>query len=531
MWVRLFALLICSTCSSHIAAQDDGYALLENRYAPLQAMCSPQRSGVQPELQPSGNLSFPACKSKCDSLRTGCGGISFKRGGMFQTGGMNGAPTTCQLLQKCQGRIEKGNWCGPEVPEPSVASRQEKARGRRRALANATDNGACRRRPSNIFNYMRVIPFEPSSVNSTDDASSDDVVVRTHNTALPDWTTAFKRLPSRAARVGLLYLNLGTWPPWTRFILRAASANAGVDFYFVGDRLDTSQCANCYSLPFDLASLRQRIRRHILDDPSVDTFGAGSLMARKLCDLVPMWPALFPELSARHTFIGITEHDMLPGNISAELSRLRDEDDMMLPLGRFPSPLTDANFMIYRSIPKMLQAFRRVPDWEKVVTSSRHFRFDEWVVEPPSVMVAFQEMLLASEIRVVPAQQFLVQDVVVIRGRSFPTIDSYGARVVFRWRGGSLLLERDGPCVCPNDIVPVFGVTSCALCLLNPGAILRTRTLRKLEVMGFHFSAWKKRWRPPSYDGVSPLPAVPTCAPDADFDLSNQGFQCGNRTG
>ena len=65
----------------------------------------------------------------------------------------------------------------------------------------------------------------------------------------------------------------------------------------------------------------------------------------------------------------------------------------MLPLERFPQPLTDANFMVYRSIPKMLQAFRRVPNWQQVITSNKHMRFDEWVVEPPSVMVAFQQML------------------------------------------------------------------------------------------------------------------------------------------
>ena len=67
---------------------------------------------------------------------------------------------------------------------------------------------------------------------------------------------------------------------------------------------------------------RVRIRRHLLNDPAVERFGAGGNAARKLCDLVPMWPALFPELSSRHRFLGVTEHDMLPGNLSAEFARL-----------------------------------------------------------------------------------------------------------------------------------------------------------------------------------------------------------------
>ena len=238
-----------------------------------------------------------------------------------------------------------------------------------------------------------------------------------------------------------------------------------------------------------------RIRRHVLNVSAVEHFGSKNNAARKLCDLVPMWPALFPELSRRHAFIGISEHDMLPGNLSAEFSRLRDEDDMMLPLERFPQPLTDANFMVYRSIPKMLHAYRRVPNWQQVVTSNVHLRFDEWVVEPPSIMVAFQQMLMASELRVQPAQRFLVQDVVIIRKRRYPRIDSFKAKVAFHWRRGKLVVERDGPCICPLDVVPTYGITCCLECFHNPGVVLETQVRRRLEVLGFHFSGWKQGWR------------------------------------
>ena len=246
--------------------------------------------------------------------------------------------------------------------------------------------------------------------------------------------------------------------------MRAAAANRDVDFYFLGAPLDLAPCTlNCARLPFGLASLRTRIRRHLLNVSAVDQFGAKGNAARKLCDLVPMWPALFPELSARHKFIGITEQDMLPGNLSGEFARLSDDDDMMLPLERFPQPLTDANFMVYRSTPKMLQAFRRVPNWQQVIASNKHVRFDEWVVEPPSIMYAFQQMLFASELRVQPAQHFLVQDTVIIRKRRYPRIDDYGANVSFHWRHGRLFVERDGPCICPKDVVPTYGITCLSL--------------------------------------------------------------------
>lgn len=430
-----------------------------------------------------------------------------------------GSPlTTCLLKRRCTGRVVTLTICEPDGQPPPID---------------------CTSRRSNTFNYIRVIPLHPASTLDTT-ADEDAMAAASQPSASATdgdvWDAALARVSRRkAARVALLYLNLGAWPPWTRFILRAAAANRDVDFYFLGGALDTTVCANCARLPLDLQSLRERIRRHVLNDSAVAQFGARGSAARKLCDLVPMWPALVPELSARHAFIGITEQDMLPGDLSSEFARLSDADDMMLPLERFPQPLTDANFMIFRSIPKMLQAFRRVPGWQQVVTSNKHVRFDEWVVEPPSIMVAFQEMLLASELRVQPAQRFLVQDVIIIRKRRYPRIDDYGASVTFQWRSGHLYVERDGPCICPKDVVPVYGITTCLECFHNPGVVLPTQTHRRLEVLGFHFSAWKKvfHWRGDGGNGGSltsrvsagsVLPAVPVCT--GDFNVTTAGFRC-----
>ena len=38
---------------------------------------------------------------------------------------------------------------------------------------------------------------------------------------------------------------------------------------------------------------------------------------RKMCDMKPMFAALFPELTARHVFIGYADHDIVLGNLSA----------------------------------------------------------------------------------------------------------------------------------------------------------------------------------------------------------------------
>ena len=113
-----------------------------------------------------------------------------------------------------------------------------------------------------------------------------------------------------------------------------------------------------------------------------------------------------------------------------------------------------------------------------------------------------------------------MQDVIIIRKRRYPRIDDYGATVTFRWRSGALVVEREGPCICPRDVVPIYGITCCLECFHNPGVVLPTKTRRKLEVMGFHFSAWKRRWK------EDPQKAVPDCPAGANFDLTPEGFKC-----
>lgn len=500
--------VLLATTVDVLERPDDGFRLLDGHY--VGRVGCDHRGDYADDAHPVGNVSLLECKKRCAVL-TACRGVSFQRDGFHR--GRHGLPTNCLLKRKCTGRAVTITVCEPDGQQPLQD---------------------CTPRRSNVFNYMRVLPLQeaPATTKAAEVIDIDTTSRPAEMSAIADedWNTAFNRLRHRrAARVALLYLNLGAWPPWTRFILHAAAANRDVDFYFLGAPLDTSDCTNCARLPLSLHSLRERVRQHLLNDSAVEQFGAKGSAARKLCDLVPMWPALVPELSARHAFIGITEQDMLPGNLSAEFARLSDADDMMLPLERFPQPLTDANFMVFRSQPKMLQAFRRVPGWEKVITSNRHVRFDEWVVEPPSIMVAFQEMLLSSQLRVQPTQRFLVQDVVIIRKRRYPRIDDYGANVVFRWRSGHLRVERHGPCICPKDVVPIYGITTCLECFHNPGVVLPTQTHRHLEVLGFHFSAWKKvfKWRG---DGTQPvgatsvLPSVPRCA--GDFDVTIQGFRC-----
>ena len=292
-----------------------------------------------------------------------------------------------------------------------------------------------------------------------------------------------------------MYMQLGPWPRWTAFLLQSAAANAGLSFYFLGSsKLDVGVCSNCAWLPVSDVLLRQRIVEHLgLPDPKHELSG------RKLCDLKPMWPAMMPELVRRHEWIGFADSDILFGNLSAEVARLQPGDDLLVPQAFYPQPLANGNLLFMRATPRMVRAFERSPHWKDAALKGYYQAFDEWGHAESgwgasTMAKVYLDMLLEDNLRARPTASFFVQDTIVVQGRAYPTIDSYNARVNITWRAGALVVERDGPCVCPNDVVPQFALSMCPQCLFTPGAVLsESRTRRRVESVGFHFQGWKRK--------------------------------------
>ena len=309
-----------------------------------------------------------------------------------------------------------------------------------------------------------------------------------------DFDREFSRLRTPLP-VGLMYLQLGPWPRWVAFLLQSAAANTALNFYFIGSsKLDVSSCSNCAWLPISDLLLRQRMADH-LGLPELKH----ELSGRKLCDLKPMWPAMMPELVSRHNWIGFADSDIIFGNLSAEVVRLQPEDELLVPQAFFPQPLANGNLVIMRTIPKMIMAFRRSPHWRVAAQTNYYQAFDEWGHAESewgasTMAKVYLDMLLEDNLRARPTAAFFVQDTIVSQGRSYPTIDSYNARVNITWRGGLLVAEREGPCVCPQDVVPQFALSTCAQCLFSPGAVLSgSRTRRRVDAVGFHFQGWKRK--------------------------------------
>lgn len=348
----------------------------------------------------------------------------------------------------------------------------------------------------------------------------------------PAWARVLGALPSRAAKAGLLYIQIGRpWPPWIRFVVRAAAANrAAVDFYFLGPSLELGMCSNCVRLQLDEGSLLERVERHLgLTRGSVTLDDNG----RKLCDMKPMWAALFPELRARHEWIGYSDHDILLGDLAAEVQALLPQDELLTPAAWFPQPLTNGNLLLIRTTPKMVYAFKRSPAWRTALRQRSIYVFDEhWGSSGPGMHHVYHSMLMSGELRARPTQRFLVQDMVFMRGKRhrglYPTIASFGAVAKLTWNNGALVAARDGPCVCSAQVWDI-DLGGCAECLTQPDRLHQAiRVRRHAYILGFHFQVFKNHWRQRSRLPASLSDFVPHCAANVSrfqIDLPT-GFQC-----
>lgn len=368
-----------------------------------------------------------------------------------------------------------------------------------------------------------------------------------------DWTAAIAQLPAAgaSARAGLIYLQVNLWSPWTEKLAQMAHANrAGMTVYFVGPRLpfDLSRvCPGCGWLPLDDAGIHRQLATLGLRLTAGRRVGP-----RKLCDLKPLWPAMLPELSARHEWIGYADSDIVFGDLASEVARLQPADELLTPAAFYPQPLSNGNFLLMRAVPKMLRAYERSADLHKMLAAFRYQGFDEWgLARRGSMMSVFQDMLLAGELVARPTRRLLIQDTIIVSGTTYPMLDSFGANVSFDWSDGRLLAQRDGVCVCPDDAIPQFGLTVCDECLAKRGSVRSGIVLhRRLEILGFHFQEWKKRWRKREIQKLQkqwqmgagaaaqshmatnqPPDAMPSCAAAREapsgFHVVARGFRCG----
>ena len=343
--------------------------------------------------------------------------------------------------------------------------------------------------------------------------SKVDYLFRPYTAATGPWseevlTAALERLPPPSTRyvAGIIYAQIGPWPPWSEYLALAAHANrANVAFYFLGPQLPFDiggRCSNCVWLPLDLPLMRRRVE-------TILNFSSGTIRmdSRKMCDLKPLWAALFPEIAGRHAWIGYADSDILFGNLSSEVAELQPEDEILTPSSFFPHPISNGAFLLVRSEPKLVHAYVRSRNWRKLLLDRVNRQFDEWGSHPDygSMAEVYLTMGLAGELRARPTRRLFVQDTIFRRHSRHILVNQMTTHTTATWRRGALLFERRGGCVCADDSAANFGVSMCHECVKGgPGAVFAdVITHRKLEVLALHFQTWKKHWRRNAFDVMS----------------------------
>lgn len=332
----------------------------------------------------------------------------------------------------------------------------------------------------------------------------------------------------KRTKAALLYLQLGPWPPYIKYVVRSAAANRGTTFYFLGPHFEElEECANCVWLPFDLPFAKARIETLL----GIRGEELTHIYPTKLCDLKPMWPTLFPELAGLHEWIGFADHDIIFGDLDSEIEAVREDVDLLVPKGFFPQPLANGNLMLFRTTSKMLQAFKNGGNWQEVVRNHNYLGFDEWWGVKPSMMEILAEMQLGGELRAAPTLRPLLQDFTVTRpGGFFGAGVDQNATVHIYWHEGKLEAKRRGMCVCPEANSWQFAfmpLSGCSECYRQPqGGLLPEVTVnRTVDALGFHFQAWKKKkvWKECKDDCHG---WMPTCRGDQGFKFGVRGFSC-----
>ena len=158
------------------------------------------------------------------------------------------------------------------------------------------------------------VPYNPAAYRCLGSELRGGVLRTVRCTEAVAWIQQQRELPRRCHVVTSLP-DIGELQPRQHW--RAAANRRHIDFYFLGPPLlSLSRCQNCLHLPLDADALLGRVATHLgLPRGSVVLDERG----RKLCDMKPMWPALFPELTARHDFIGYSDFDILLGDLASEV--------------------------------------------------------------------------------------------------------------------------------------------------------------------------------------------------------------------
>lgn len=160
----------------------------------------------------------------------------------------------------------------------------------------------------------------------------------------------------------------GKWPRFMDLYLNSCVHNQWFDIIFITD-LDLPQAAgsNVKKVHIPWNQLQQYVSGKLNAEVTLHSY-------YKLCDLKPMYGLIFQEYIKNYEFWAFGDIDLIYGNTGRFLtSDLLNGYDIVT----FRTEWLSGALTLFRNTDMINNLFRESPDWQKVVSSTKHYSFTE----------------------------------------------------------------------------------------------------------------------------------------------------------
>lgn len=169
-------------------------------------------------------------------------------------------------------------------------------------------------------------------------------------------------------RIALIAPWMGPWPDWINLYFESCRWNPNITWLVPTDQEPPeNQPPNVRFIPMQLRELYERAEA--LTGLNMKEHGA-----YKLCDIRPLFGAMFKTELESYTHFGYTDHDIIYGQLDYELTdeRLR-EYEIISSHGNMQA----GHLSVFQNTPRVVKAWKRMPGWRGILKTPEHRGFDE----------------------------------------------------------------------------------------------------------------------------------------------------------
>lgn len=167
----------------------------------------------------------------------------------------------------------------------------------------------------------------------------------------------------------MLICYFGELPWYFEYFIHSCKLNPTIDFILI-----TDSNRKMKNLPDNFTIIKKTLKEIKQNGKKKLGFGICIDEPYKLCDFKPVYGYLFPEIINGYDFWGHGDIDVIFGNIRNFVTdKILEDHDLICVRHDFLS----GYFTLFRNAKKMNELFKHSKDYKKVLTSCRHFCFDE----------------------------------------------------------------------------------------------------------------------------------------------------------